>query len=573
MSNNKKQIVKDKSNFQLRMITEVEVMKKVFSDPILLGAIVTVLTIVTMFIVFPLVNILKESFIYEDKFSIHHYSEIYRLSYNKDIILNTLKLGVTVSLLSTVVGFIFAYASAYVKIKFKKILNGIAILPIISPPFVIGLSAILLFGRMGIITRGIFGMKNAEIYGFHGLVLVQVLTFFPVAFLVLVGLLEQIDPSVEEASRDLGASRWKVFSTITLPLMAPGIANAALLVFIQSVADFGNPMVIGGNYTTMAVQIYMQGIGSLNMSGATALAIILLLVSVSAFITQKFYLGKKSYVTVTGKVSRRRELISEKKVVTPLSITVILVSIFVGMMYILIPIGSFIKLWGVNYSLTLDHYKYVFGLGFKPIFDTLKLAMIATPITGILSMVIAFLVIRRKFLGRAYIDFVTMLSIAIPGTVVGLGYVITYNKPPLVLTGTGIILIIAFVMRSMPVGIRSGMASLQQIDPSIEEAASALGASSKKVFTSITIPMIKPALFSGLVYAFARSMTLVSTIIFLVSAKYNLLTVATMSQIDQGRIGVASVYSTLLIIIVGSMIALMRFALSKMGVSQEDIKL
>ncbi len=573
MSNNKKQTVKDKSNFQLRMITEVEVMKKVFSDPILLGAIVTVLTIVTMFIVFPLVNILKESFIYEDKFSIHHYSEIYRLSYNKDIILNTLKLGVTVSLLSTVVGFIFAYASAYVKIKFKKILNGIAILPIISPPFVIGLSAILLFGRMGIITRGIFGMKNAEIYGFHGLVLVQVLTFFPVAFLVLVGLLEQIDPSVEEASRDLGASRWKVFSTITLPLMAPGIANAALLVFIQSVADFGNPMVIGGNYTTMAVQIYMQGIGSLNMSGATALAIILLLVSVSAFITQKFYLGKKSYVTVTGKVSRRRELISEKKVVTPLSITVILVSIFVGMMYILIPIGSFIKLWGVNYSLTLDHYKYVFGLGFKPIFDTLKLAMIATPITGILSMVIAFLVIRRKFLGRAYIDFVTMLSIAIPGTVVGLGYVITYNKPPLVLTGTGIILIIAFVMRSMPVGIRSGMASLQQIDPSIEEAASALGASSKKVFTSITIPMIKPALFSGLVYAFARSMTLVSTIIFLVSAKYNLLTVATMSQIDQGRIGVASVYSTLLIIIVGSMIALMRFALSKMGVSQEDIKL
>lgn len=562
--------IKKSSNAKLRFITEVATMKKVFQDPILLGAIVTVLTIVTMFIVFPLANILKESFIYEDKFSTHHYTEIFRLSYNIDIIWNTLKLGITVSILSTIVGFLFAYASAYVKIRFKKVLNMIAILPIISPPFVIGLSAILLFGRIGLISRGIFGMQDAEIYGFKGLVLVQVLTFFPVAYLVMVGLLKQIDPSVEEASRDLGASRFKVFSTITLPLMAPGIANAALLVFIQSVADFGNPMVIGGNYTTMAVQIYMQGIGSLDMSGATALAIMLLLISVSAFLTQKFYIGKKSYVTVTGKVSRQRELIDEPKIVRPLTLAVVLISIFVGMMYILIPIGSFIKLWGVDYSLTLKHYQYVFDIGIKPITDTLKLALIATPVTGILSMVIAFLVIRKKFIGRMYIDFTTMLSIAIPGTVIGLGYVITYNKPPVVLTGTGLILVIAFVMRSMPVGIRSGMASLQQIDPSIEEAANVLGASSKKVFTSVTLPMIRPAFFSGLVYAFARSMTLVSTIIFLVSAKYHLLTVTTMSQIDQGRIGVASVYSTILIIIVGGMIALMKFGLSKMGVSSTD---
>lgn len=565
--------VKHSSNLKLHWISEVATMKKVFQDPILLGAIITVLTIVTMFIVFPLTNILKESFIYEGQVSTHHYTEIFRLSYNAEIIYNTLKLGITVSLLSTIIGFVFAYASAYVKIKMKGLVNAIAILPIISPPFVIGLSAILLFGRIGLISRGIFGLQDAEIYGFRGLVLVQVLTFFPVAYLVLVGLLQQIDPSVEEASRDLGASRWQVFSTVTLPLMAPGIANASLLVFIQSVADFGNPMVIGGNYTTMAVQIYMQGIGSLNMSGATALAIVLLLISVSAFLTQKFYIGKKSYVTVTGKVSRRRVLIDEPFIVNILTAFVTVVSIFVGMMYILIPIGSFIKLWGVDYSLTLKHYKYVLDIGIKPVIDTLSLALVATPLTGILSMVIAFLVIRKKFFGRAYIDFTTMLSIAIPGTVIGLGYVITYNKPPIVLTGTGAILVIAFIMRSMPVGIRSGMASLQQIDPSIEEAANVLGASSKKVFTSVTLPMIRPAFFSGLVYAFARSMTLVSTIIFLVSAKYSLLTVTTMSQIDQGRIGVASVYSTMLIVIVGSVIWLMRFGLNRMGVSSDGTEL
>lgn len=557
--------IKDQNLSKIRWITEVETLKNIIKDPILLASILTMLTIVTMFIVFPLANILRESFIYENQVSLHHYSEIFRLDYNKEIIFNTLKLGVVVSILSTVIGFLFAYAAAYVKMGNKKLLRGIAILPIISPPFLIGLSAILLFGRVGLITKGLLGMKNAEIYGFHGLVLVQVLTFFPVAYLLLVGLLKQIDPSVEEAARDLGASRWEVFRTITLPLMVPGIANASLLVFIQSVADFGNPMVIGGNYTTMAVQIYMQGIGSLDMSGATALAIMLLAISVTAFLVQKFYIGKKSYITVTGKVSRERELIDDPKIVRPLQGAVIAISIFVAMMYILIPIGTFIKLWGVDYSLTLRHYKYVFDLGIKPIIDTLKLALVATPITGLVSMMIAFLVVRKKFPGRTYLDFTTMLSIAIPGTVVGLGYVLTYNQKPLVLTGTSAILIIAFIMRSMPVGVRSGMASLHQIDPSIEEAASVLGASSRKVFTSVTLPMIKPAMFSGLVYSFARSMTLVSTIIFLVSARHSLLTVAIMTQIDQGRIGVASVYATLLIIIVGSVIALMEWGLSKLG--------
>lgn len=558
---------------RLKVKSELANMKKVMQDPILFSTIIAVLVLVTMFIVFPLANILKESFLFEGSASLHHYSKIMGLSYNREILMNTLKLGFTVATISTIIGFIFAYSATYVKMKHKKILSAIAILPIISPPFLIGLSAILLFGRSGLITRDLLGMKNAEIYGFHGLVLVQVLTFFPVAFLMLVGLLKQIDPSVEEASRDLGASRWQVFTTVTLPLMAPGIANAALLVFIQSVADFGNPMVIGGNYTTMAVQIYMQGIGSLDMSGATALAILLLSISVVAFLVQKFYLGKRSYITVTGKISRERDLITEPKIVNSLHFFVVTISIFVAMMYILVPIGSFVKLWGVNYSLTLNHFKYVFDLGLKPILDTTLLALIATPISGVLSMVIAFLVVRKKFIGRGYLDFTTMLSLAIPGTVVGLGYVMTYNKKPLVLTGTALILIIAFVIRSMPVGIRSGMASLQQIDPSIEEAANVLGASSKKVFTTVTLPMIKPALFSGLVYSFSRSMTLVSTIIFLISAKYNLLTVAIMSQIDQGKIGVASAYSTILIIIVGSMILFMRFLLSKLGVNKEDIQL
>lgn len=554
------------SNLQLKINTELKNMKKVFNDPILFSTIVFILVILIMFILFPMYNILKESFTYKGEFSLIHYKNIKEMQENFIIILNTLKLGVVTSVISTAIGFFFAYGMTYVKIPFRKFFNSIAILPIVSPPFVIALSAILLLGRRGFITRNLLGIRNTEIYGFHGLVLVQVLTFFPVAYLMLVGLLQKIDPSVEEASRDLGASRWDVFRTITFPLMIPGLANAILVIFIQAIADFGNPMVIGGNFTTVAVQIYLQGIGNYDMGSATALAVVLILMSISIFVTQKYYISKKSYVTVTGKVSREREKISEKNITMPIFIIMAFLTFCVFLMYIMIPIGSFVKLWGVKYDFSLEHYKYVFALGMKPIWDTTFLSIISTPITGILAMIIAFLIVRRKFLGKGFIEFITMMAIAIPGTIVGLGYIITYNTKPFVLTGTATILIIAFIMRNMPIGIRSGIAALQQIDPSIEEAATVLGANSKKVFTSVTLPMIKPAFFSGLVYAFVRSMTLVSTIIFLVSAKYNLLTVAIMNQIDVGKIGVASAYCTILIIIVFFVIGIMTYILKKMGI-------
>ena len=560
--------IQSKTKVQLKISNEIKSLKKVFNDPILFSTIIFVIVIILLFTILPLFNILKESFTVNNTFSFQHYIEVMNLPESLNIIKNTILLGIITSIFSTGIGFFFAYGMTYLELPLKKFFNSVAILPIVSPPFVVALSAILLLGRRGFITRGILGIKNADIYGFHGLVLVQVLTFFPVAYLMLIGLLQRIDPSVEEAARDLGASRWDVFKTITFPLMIPGIANAFLVIFIQTIADFSNPMVIGGNFTTVAVQVYLQGIGNYDMGSATALSIILVLISLSIFVTQKYYISKKSYVTVTGKVSREREKIKEKSITLPIFIIMSLLTIFVLMMYITIPIGSLVKLWGINYSPSLDHYKYVFDLGMKPIIDTTILSLISTPITGVLAMIIAFLIIRGKFIGKGFIEFSTMMAIAIPGTIVGLGYVITYNTKPFILTGTATILIIAFIMRNMPIGIRSGMAALQQIDPSIEEAAMVLGANSKKVFTSITLPMVKPAFFSGLVYAFVRSMTLVSTVIFLVSANYNLLTVAIMNQIDVGKIGVASAYCTILIIVVFFVIGIMKMILKQMGIDE-----
>lgn len=547
--------------------------QKIVRDPVLLSTIIVVIISLFVFIVWPIYEVLKESFLTKDgAFTLRYYEDSFRQSDNVKVLGNTLWLGLFVSFFSTAIGFLFAYADAFLKLRFKKLFNILAILPIVSPPFALAMSFIMLFGQRGFITHTLLGIKDANVYGFEGLAVVQILTFFPIAYLVLAGLLKQIDPSYEEAARNLGASRWEIFRTITLPLVTPGIANSFLLVFIQTVADFGNAMIIGGNYTTLAAKVYLQAMGNYDIKGGTALASVLLTISILMFVVQKYWVGGRSYVTVTGKPSRQRQLIEDKTVTWVVGLPCILISLFILILYALIPYGSFVNLWGIDYTPTLKHYTYVFSLGLKPIIDTTWLSLLSMPITGILGMIIAFLIVRKQFPGRGVIEFTSMLSIAIPGTVIGMGYVLAYNKEPLILTGTAAIIVISFLFRSMPVGIRAGVASLQQIDPAIEEAAQDLGANSFKVFTSVTIPLIKSAFFSGLVYAFVRSMTAVSAVVFLVSASYNLLTVAIMNQVDVGRIGVAAAYSTILIIIVLVVTGILKLLLSRIGVDLSDVQ-
>ena len=398
-------------------------MKKIWRDPTLLITIIFVILSLAIFIIYPLVAVLKVSFVGIGGFTLDAYFDTLKSLDFQKTLKNTLTLGVTVGFLSTLIGFIFAYADSYIKSHFKKLFKVVSLLPIISPPFVLALSAIMLFGQYGLITRKLFGIQNANIYGFHGLVMVQTMTFFPVAYLLLTGLLKRIDPSLEEAARNMGASRWKTFKTVTLPLMAPGLANAFLLTFIETVADFSNPMVIGGNYSTLATQIYLQAIGNYDMQGGAAVAVILLSISILLFVLEKYWIEKKSYVTVTGKASRERDLMTEKHIVWPIDIICLLITVFVLAFYVLIPLGGFFKVMGVDYSLTLDHFKYVFKLGGSALKDTTYLAAIATPITGIYGMIIAFLIVRKKFYGKGFIEFTSLLAMAIPGTVIGIGYV------------------------------------------------------------------------------------------------------------------------------------------------------
>ncbi len=563
------------NDLKLKLNHEWKNIRKLFNDPTLLLTIIFSLATVTFFVLVPLWNIFLESMrVEKGKMGLGNYVESFTASGNLEVIWNTILLGTITSVISLIIGFFFAYVSVYIKVRGKKIFDFIAMLPIISPPFVIALSAIMLFGRQGLITNRLLGLKNFEIYGFHGLVLVQVLSFFPIAYMMLVGLLQMIDPSVEEAARSLGASRFKVFMTVTLPLMVPGLANAFLLVFIQSIADYANPFVIGGKFTTIAVKIFQEGVGNYELGVATALSIILLSLSITMFTIQRYFINKKSYVTVTGKVSRERELIDNKKALIPAVTLLIILTSFVIAMYILIPISSFVEIFGIKNNFTLKHYQDIFRFKNRiaPIIATTNLSLIATFAASIFSMIIAFLIVRKNFPGKTFIEFTTMMALAIPGTIIGIGYAISYNKVYNIpftkitliptLTGTSFIIIMAFIIRSLPVGVRSGMSALNQIDASIEEASTILGASSRQTFFKITIPMIREAFLSGLIYSFARSMTLVSTVVFLISAKWKLLTPEIMNHIDQGRIGIASAYCTILIIIVSVFMIIVKILMS-----------
>ena len=532
---------------------------KFLKDPILLFTILLVILSLFLFIVLPLYEVFKQSiFDSVGKLTFEAYKGIFTSRVNIEAVKNTLILATTVGITSTFIGYIFAYTEAYIKMRGKKIFNLIALLPIISPPFAISLSIILLFGSRGLITKELLKIQNFNIYGFQGLVMVQTLSFFPMAYLLLNGVLKTIDPSMEEASENLGGTRKDTFFKVTFPLTKSAIMNSFLLVFIKSISDFGNPIAIGGDYSTLAVQIYQQALGNYDMAGAAALSMVLLDISLILFILSKYYFDKKSYVTVTGKAAKKRELIEDKVIRVPLNIFCGILSFIIMILYILIPIGSFIKLWGINYSFTTEHYIYALNVGGKVILDTVIFSVMAAPVTGILAIIISFLIVRKRFIGKNFIVFTSIFGIAVPGTVIGIGYVLAFNTPPIVLTGTATIIVIAFIARTIPVGIKSGINTLQQIDPAIEEAAQDLGANSFKVFTTITLPMIKSAFLGGMVYSFIKSMTSLSAVVFLISAKYNLLTIAVLDQVEVGKFGVASAFSTILILIVYVVITVMQ---------------
>ena len=536
-----------KSTARMKKLNET---KMILRQPLLLAAIVLTILLLLLFVIYPLLKILIFSLTDADgNFSLTNLVSILTTSRYLAVFGRTMLLGVVVAVIATFIGYVFAYTITRTNVPCKKFLKTIATLPILSPPFILSLSIIFLFGKQGFLTKTLLGITGNNVYGMGSLVVVQVMSFFPIAYLTLSGILSSIDASVEDAACNMGASRWHTFWTVTFPLSLPGIISGCLLVFIQSLEDFSNPATIGGEFSTLSIEVYQIITGSYDMQRGSVLALLLLLPAVAAYLFNKYWVSKKSFVTVTGKPTQARKLIDEPHIKWPLFAFCMIVAAVILLFYGTVIFGSFVKTWGYDYSLTLDQYKKALAYGWDSLKNSMILGLISAVIGGLLGMIIAYITAKRNYYGKRFIEVSSVLMFAVPGTVLGISYVLAFNTKPLVLTGTALILVIVFTFRNMPVAIESGTTTLLQIDNSIEEASTILGADTGYSFRRITLPMLRNAFFSGIVYSFTKAITAVSAVIFLVSARWNLVTSKIYSLFDQAKYSQAAAFVTMLVII------------------------
>jgi iron(III) transport system permease protein len=731
------------------LVRRLREFQQIARDPIMMAGLLTSSAFVFFFVVWPLLRVVWEGFFnYQTgAFSLEYfarYIDPYFARHSWTTLRDTMVMGLATATGGTLLGFIVAFTFVRCNFPFHRVAHALSLVPTISPPFAIAIAVILLFGRSGLVTHKWLGIDFTygmnDIYGLDGLVFVQIITFFPVAYLIIRAMLERLDPAMEEAAQSLGASKLHILRTVTLPLLLPGFAGAFLLLFVESLADLGNPLLLTGQRNVLSTEIFLAVNGEYNQQKAAALSVVLLIPTLTVFLVQRYWVNKRSYVSVTGKPTGGQLVIKEWYIRWPFVIITTLTLLLVIALYASIAVGSFTRLWGIDFSFTLENYRLAFQRGAEAILDTTFLAAVATPIAGVLGMVIAFLVVRKRFSGKEALDFVSNLGAAVPGTILGIGFIIAFidapwpaillvfavfllylmnameaargqkiitlligvgvglglawlfaawdswylallalapavvmlilarigaqprerrlltwlmlvpivglvlfilgpyptqwvaewgrtlggnwakivtsmaewidvftqvplpahgflllaiggyvmsrlqagwwrtifttvllllatamifTGKPLALVGSSYIIIAAYSVRSLPASLRAGVASLQQIDPAIEEASTSLGADAQYTFRRITLPLIAPAFLAGLIFAFARHMTSLSAIIFLTTPKWKILTVLILSEVEQGGLNIATAYSMIVIFIVLVAIGLFYFLMGR----------
>ncbi len=701
-------------------------------DPVLFMSLLFSAIFLLVFVFYPLYRATINGFFNSsgqlDFTHFQRYFDAYYGPLQRQIFSDTLRMGLLTATGGTLLGFIFAYAVVRCGIPGSRFVHIMALVPTVSPPFAISLSTILLFGRNGLITRKLLGMTFTrgmnDIYGMDGLVLVQIITFFSVAYLMLRAMLERLNPALEEAAESMGAGRLHLFRTVTIPLLIPGLAGAFLLLFVESLADLGNPLFIAGNVTVLSAQIFLAVIGEFDYQKASALSLVLLIPTLVIFLVQRYYVNRRSYVSVTGKPVGGQVVEKSGLIRWSFNIVVYLICFLIIVLYAAIIYGSFSTAWGVDFTPTLNWWSQMLTRGVEAILDTTFLSILATPVAALTGMVVAFLVVRKQFSGKELLDFGSNLGGAVPGTILGIGFVLAFSTAPmsvvvviylmlalfmvralftnrreqllvllvggalgvalsfldrllgihnlyyilgaiylatglfawfvrrqkrpgqmlaaigiylflynliefaarpiatlsrsiprgfisnalyqfsdhikvlfqmppallavalvfggvilvasansrwrqilaiillaaptalmftgmpLALVGSPYIILAAFAVRSLPASVRAGVAALQQIDPSIEEASNILGADAQYTFRKVTLPLILPALLAGLIFSFTRHMTSLSAIIFLVTARWRIVTASILSEWEQGGVSIAAAYSTTIILFV-----------------------
>ena len=516
--------------------------------------------LVGLFVVYPLAMLLARVVFDNGTFSLTGLDKVLTDKNQLRAFWNSLLLATLVGIGGTLLGFLFAFTAARARLPrwLLTAVDAAVLLPLVTPPFTTAIAMIFSFGPRGLITYELLGLKGVTVYGLTSTLFSEVFTYFPIAYLTLRPLLAAIDSNVEGMALSLGASRWRVFRTVTVPLTVPGLANAFLLLFAASLADFATPLILAGNqFPVLPTQAYLQITGLFDLRGGAALSLALLLPALIVFVLQRYWVSRRFYVTVTGKGAGQTPFDSVSPAVrVALLAACATITLVVVYFYALLLYASLVMALGANHTFTLVHYKAIFTGGGKAIHDTLIIAAFAMPLGGLYGILMGYLVARKEFVGRRTLELVSMINYALPGTIVGIAYLIAFNDKPLVLTGTALIIVACYVFRYGPTGIRATIALLSQIDKSLEEASQGLGARTGTTFRRVTLPLIAPAFFAGLGIVFIRSMTAISATIFLVSIGWTLITVKILENMTELSLGPAAAFSVFVVVVVFVVIAI-----------------
>ena len=542
--------------------------RQVARDPALLVSVAGIWALLGLFVVFPLTVLLGWVFIEDGRLTLGPLLEIVGDAGHRTAFANSLILAAAVGVIGTALGFLFALTATRAGLGkyWLSFLDAAAFLPLVSPPFTTSIAIIFSFGPRGLITHDLLGLTNASAYGFWSTAGAETLTYFPVAYLTLRPILAAIGSNLEEMAFSLGGSRWRVFRTVTLPLAVPGFANAFLLLFAASLADFATPLILAGNsFPVLPTQAYLQITGLFDFKGGAVLSFVLLLPAIGVFLLQRYWVGRRVYVTVTGKSgprSRSREI--APWAAAALALSCVLVAALILYFYALLVWASAVVAFGANNTFTWNHYQVIFTEGLPAIRDTLIIAALGMPLGGFYGVLLGYLIARRRVPGRQSMELVSMINYALPGTIVGIAYLGAFNDEPIELIGGALIIVACYVFRYSPTGIRATVALLQQIDKSIEEASASLGAGSGTTFRRVTLPLIAPAFFAGLGVVFIRSMTAISATIFLVSIGWTLITVRILENMTEMALGPAAAFSVFVIVVVYIVVAALSFVLARL---------
>jgi iron(III) transport system permease protein len=445
----------------------------------------------------------------------------------------------------TALAFLFAYGIVRLRLPCKTLFRFVTLLPIVSPPFIMALSYILLFGTQGIITKQLLGVR-ANIYGWQGLWAVQTVSFFPYAYAVIEGVMRNIPENMEYAARNLGAGSGRVFWDVFFPLCRPGVAGGAMMAAISVLADFGNPSMIAGDFHLLPTEAYMQMVGWYNMSGAAVLSTVLLLPTFAIFVFNRYWLGKRAYTTMTGKESSMPSQTVHKAVKWSVFTGCFLVSAFVLLVYGVLLIGAFSKTWGYDWSFDTSSFAYVWQKR-ALILNSITYAVFSAVLASCAGFALAWLVERGSPRYRKVLDFIAVLPGAVPGIFLGLGFAIALGPKPFSLASTPAIMIIALAVWNIPTCYSADCAGLRQIGGSMEHAAQNLGASNSRLIREIFFPILRGTVLSSLMLSFLRSMTCLSVVIFIYGVSTTVSTVSVLSLVNSGDWSGAAAFTSVII--------------------------